>query len=115
MVSVFVSMSACVAVSLAGYEIVAYYMRSTENKSRTWDPVPTLTMRTRASEVSVENINYKSNLFSGYNRYFRYQRNMSLKGYNMAQIKIIMADVMRLRGLLMLITSVFNKLKFNYI
>ena len=39
------------------------HLRSTKTKMRTWDPVPTLTMRTRTSEVSVENINYKSNLF----------------------------------------------------
>ena len=63
-------------------------------------------MRTRTSGVSVDNINYKSNLFSDYNHYFKYQRNMYLKGNNMALIKIIVADVMRMCKFLMLITSV---------
>ena len=36
-----------------------------------------------------------------------------LKGNNMAQIKIIMVDVMRMRKLLMLITSAWVKIHIN--
>ena len=34
--------------------LARWHLRSTKNKSRTWDPVPTLKMRTKTSDVSVE-------------------------------------------------------------